>query len=82
MRDGTPWQPDPQELQPEGLENCDSIILCLSDRRFVVIRTDTPKDLWPINGGWEVLRKLQPGDPVVYKGKRTEVRALDVYRHV
>jgi len=62
------------------LETCESVILCLNNRRFVVVRPDDPKDLWPVDGGWQKLRDLQPGDAVVYKGQRTQVRAVAVYR--
>ena len=62
------------------LKTCEAVILCLNNRRFVVVRPDDPKDLWPIDGGWQKLRNLQPGDEVVYKGQRTQVRAVDVYR--
>ena len=62
------------------LETCESVIVCLNNRRFVVIQPDNPKDLWPIDGGWQKLRELRPGDEVVYKGQRSQVRAVDVYR--
>lgn len=68
------------EDEPVTLETCDSLILCLNNRRFVVVRHDTPKDLWPVDGGWPKVRQLRPGDEVVYKGQRTHVRAIDVYR--
>ncbi len=62
------------------LENCEAILICLNNRRFVIARHDEPKDLWPIGGGWNKLRELKPGDEVIYKGDRTTVRAIDVYR--
>ncbi len=62
------------------LESCHSVIVCLNNRRFVVVRHEEPKDLWPIDGGWQKLRDLQPGDEVIYKGQRTRVRAVDIYR--
>jgi hypothetical protein len=63
-----------------SLETCESMILCLQNGRFVVIRHNDPKDLWPIDGGWQKMRELQPGDEVVYKGDLTNVRAVEVYR--
>lgn len=67
------------EQQP-NLENCESILIGLETRRFVVVRTDEPENLWPIAGGWDKLRDLKPGDEVIYKGARTTVRALQAYR--
>jgi hypothetical protein len=63
-----------------SLENCEAILICLNTRRFIVARHDEPKNLWPIGGGWDKLRDLKPGDEVIYKGDRTTVRAVDVYR--
>lgn len=63
-----------------SLDTCESVILCLDNRRFVVVRHGDPKDLWPIDGGLQKLRQLRPGDEVIYKGQRTQIRALDVYR--
>ena len=70
----------PVDDERATLESCDSLILCLGDRRFVVVRHDDPRDLWPMDGGWPKLRQLQPGDEVIYKGQRTQVRAIAVYR--
>jgi hypothetical protein len=73
----TPGTPSLEEL---SLETCQAVLVCLNTRRFVVAWHDEPRDLWPINGGWERLRDLKPGDEVIYKGDRTTIRALDVYR--
>jgi hypothetical protein len=73
----TPTLPSFEEA---SLEDCQALLICLNNRRFVVVRTRQPKDLWPIDGGWEKLRHLKPGDEVIYKGQRTSVLALDVYR--
>jgi hypothetical protein len=73
----TPTLPSFEET---SLEDCQALLICLNNRRFVVVRHDEPKDLWPVDGGWEKLRHLKPGDEVIYKGDRTSVRALDVYR--
>lgn len=62
------------------LGTCESVILCLSNRRFVVVRPDDPRDLWPLDGGWPKLRHLRVGDEVIHKGERTRIRAVDVYR--
>jgi hypothetical protein len=72
-----PKRTDDDRADPE---TCESTILCLNNRRFVVVRHDEPKDLWPIDGGWSKLRQLQPGDEVIYKGERARVLAVDVYR--
>ncbi len=66
--------------EKDSLADCEAILVCLQNRRFVIARPDEPRDLWPLDGGWENLRELKPGDEVVYKGVRTIVRALDVYR--
>lgn len=65
--------------EPE-LDSCQSLLICLSTRRFVVVRTDEPENLWPIDGGWDKIRELKPGDEVIYKGQRATVRRLDTYR--
>lgn len=76
-------KPEPTQSPPldqASLQNCEAVLICLNTRRFVVARHGEPKNLWPINGGWDKLRDLKPGDEVIYKGDRTTVRALDVYR--
>ncbi|MGI9474377.1 MAG: hypothetical protein ACR2NZ_22740 [Rubripirellula sp.] len=70
----------PPPIDDVSVENCEAVLICLNSRRFVVARPNEPKDLWPVDGGWEKLRQLKPGDEVIYKGDRTTVRALDVYR--
>lgn len=72
--------PDQASIEEVSLENCEAILICLNTRRFVVARHDQPKDLWPVDGGWAKLRHLKPGDEVIYKGARTVVRAVAVYR--
>ena len=67
-------------LEQTSLENCQAVLICLNTRRFIVVRHDEPKNLWPIDGGWDRLRDLKAGDEVIYKGDRTTIRALDVYR--
>ena len=67
-------------LDNSTLEDCSAFLVCLNSRRFVVVRLGEPKDFWPVNGGWDKLRELKAGDEVIYKGDRTTVRALDVYR--
>ncbi len=62
------------------LDPCDALLICLNNNRFVIAWHDRPRDLWPINGGWKKLRRLKPGDEVIYKGDRAIVRAIDVYR--
>ncbi len=64
----------------DALQQCDSVIVCLQNGRFVVVRYDSPHDLWPCDGGWEKIRELKPGDEVVYKGDLTTIRAIEVYR--
>ncbi len=68
-------------LAEPTVETCDAVMICLSTRRFVIVRPDEPKkDLWPINGGWERIRELKPGDQVIYRGSAATVRLLGVYR--
>jgi hypothetical protein len=78
----SPGQSSLEELALEELtlDECEAILICLSTKRFVVVRTDQPENLWPIAGGWDKIRDLKPGDEVIYKGDRTTVRALDTYR--
>lgn len=71
---------DHPPFEEQSLVDCEAILVCLANRRFVVARPNEPRDLWPLDGGWEKLRELKPGDEVVYKGDRTVVRALEVYR--
>ncbi len=71
---------DLSTFEDVSLQDCEAVLICLNTRRFVVARPGDPRDLWPIDGGWEKLRHLKPGDEVIYKGNRTTVRALDVYR--
>lgn len=77
MNSTTLTQPNCDDV---SVENCEAMLICLDSGRFVVARPDEPRDLWPVDGGWDKLRELRPGDPVIYKGDRTTVRALDVYR--
>ena len=77
MKTQTPPRPSFEET---SLENCEAVLICLNTRKFIVIRHDGPRNLWPIDGGWDKLRDLKPGDEVIYKGDRTTVVALDVYR--
>ena len=46
------------------------MLICLSTRRFVVARPGEPRDLWPVDGGWEKLRELKPGDEVFTRAGR------------
>jgi hypothetical protein len=77
------------------LEACESLIFCLNDRRFVVVRRDTPSILRPINEDaigqesvdrvqmewdWPKIGRLRAGDEVLYKGERAMIRAVDRYR--
>jgi hypothetical protein len=71
---------DSPSFEEHSLADCEAILVCLENRKFVVARPGEPRDLWPLDGGWEKLRELKPGDEVVYKGDRTIVRALEVYR--
>ncbi|MBD54330.1 MAG: hypothetical protein CMM05_04505 [Rhodopirellula sp.] len=70
----------PPSVEDVTVEDCEAVLICLSTRRFVVARPGEPRDLWPVDGGWDKLRDLKPGDEVVYKGNVTTVRAVDVYR--
>lgn len=70
----------PPTFDDVSVQNCEAMLICLNSGRFVVARPNEPKDLWPVDGGWQKLRELKPGDEVIYKGDRTTVRALDVYR--
>lgn len=63
-----------------SVADCEALLICLSNRRFVIVHPEEPKDLWPVNGGWERVRELKPGDEVIYKGESAMVRAIDVYR--
>ena len=68
-------------LNDKSLGSCDAVLVGLANRRFVIVRPDEPqRDLWPIDGGWQKIRRLKPGDSVIYKGTPTIVRAVDVYR--
>ena len=63
-----------------SIADCEALLVCLNSGRFVVVRPSEPKDLWPVDGGWEKIRELTPGDEVVYKGNKSIVRAVEVYR--
>ena len=66
-------------FEESSLQDCEAVLVCLNTKRFVIVRYDEPKDFWPVDGGWEKLRDLKPGDEVIYKGDRTTIRAIDVY---
>ncbi|MFK8111758.1 MAG: hypothetical protein AB8B91_06135 [Rubripirellula sp.] len=66
--------------EESSVNNCEALLVCLSNRRFVIVHPDEQKDLWPVDGGWEKVRQLKPGDEVIYKGDQAIVRAVDVYR--
>lgn len=71
---------DLPSYEEASVQTCEALLICLSNRRFVVVHPDEQKDLWPVRGGWEKVRELQPGDEVIYKGEQAIVRAVDVYR--
>ncbi len=69
------------DLDCASVDDCEALLICLHTGRFVVARPDQPKrNLWPINGGWEKIRRLRVGDQVVYKGSTATVMAMEVYR--
>ena len=63
-----------------ALADCEALLVCLNNGRFVVVRPAEPRDLWPVSGGWEKVRELAAGDEVIYKGGKAVVRAIEVYR--
>ena len=67
-------------FEERTFDDCQAILVCLNNGTFVVVRHDEPKNLWPLRGGWQAMRRLRAGDDVIYKGERARVLALDVYR--
>ncbi len=76
-------------------EACESLIFCLNDRRFVVVRKDAPSSFRPVDGhatnpgpvdrvqvdqDWPRIGRLRAGDEVFYKGRKARIRAVDRYR--
>lgn len=69
-----------EQSEPISDSHPASILVCLSNGRFVVIRDDKPRGFWPVDGGWQRLWQLQPGDEVIHHGDRATVRAVLAYR--
>lgn len=47
--------------------------------RYVIVRPEGPQRLTAVDGGWEELCQVQPGDRVIYEGTPTIVKAVEVY---
>ncbi|NND98165.1 MAG: hypothetical protein HKN47_12630 [Pirellulaceae bacterium] len=62
-----------------SLENCDAVMVSLRGGRFVIVRRDGPKRMFPVEPICKRIRDLQPGDAVFYKGQRETVHSLCVY---
>jgi hypothetical protein len=76
---------EPKSHDQTLFESCESLIFCLNNRRFVVVRKDAPSSLRPVaedatEGDWPKLERLRAGDQVFYKGKKAMIRAIDRYR--
>jgi hypothetical protein len=63
----------------ESIRDCQAMMVCLEGRRFVIVRPDEGCDLQFVDGDKSDLRELSPGDAVIYRGRESKVRAIDVY---
>ena len=57
----------------------DALLLRIEPRRYVVVRREGRRRVEPIEGGWDALCRVQPGDRVIYEGTPTVVKAVEVY---
>ena len=86
---------EPKSHDQTLFESCESLIFCLNNRRFVVVRKDTPSSIRPLDGNpigadpvdrnhvdedWTKIGRLRTGDEVFYKGEKATIRAVDRYR--
>ncbi|MEM9587154.1 MAG: hypothetical protein AAGA03_07725 [Planctomycetota bacterium] len=71
----------PSDRSAQGsLDTCQAVLIGLDSGRFVVVRREGPRDLWPLTPLCKRVRDLTFGDQVMYKGKRYTVRAVVVYQ--
>ena len=61
-----------------SLEEAEALIIALKSRRFVIVRKDDPKRLYP-EPICKRIRDLRPGDTVHYPGTLDTVCALGEY---
>ncbi|TWU56505.1 hypothetical protein Poly51_24160 [Rubripirellula tenax] len=71
---------DDIETDQQTTDDCEAMIVCLNTRRFVIVRPSEKMNVWPCEGGWERIRQIHTGDRVIYQGKISIVRAVEVYR--
>lgn len=77
--DHEPIQGSDQLAVPNDPADLEALLVCIEPRRYVIVRHDGPQRLRPVEGGWEQLCRLQPGDRVIYEGTPTLVKAVEVY---
>lgn len=61
------------------LENAKAIIIALRSKRFVIVRQNERKRLFPTNPICKRIRDLEPGDEVIYEGQSDSVMSLCEY---
>ncbi len=61
-----------------SLEDATAVIIALKSRRFVIVRKDEPKPLYP-EPICKRIRDLRAGDTIHYHGKRDTVCGIDAY---
>lgn len=71
--------PEASPTPESPLETCSAVIIGLGLRRFVIVRRDEPSQMQHVSPPRTRIRDLQPGDEVLYKGRRHIVRRLEIY---
>ena len=72
-------QLDQDQSESLSIFNCQAMMVCLEGRRFVIVRPEEHNDLIFASDAKSSLRDLDVGDQVVYRGKTSIVKAVDVY---
>ena len=66
------------QTQHSPLEDADALIIALQSQRFVIVRKDEPKRLYP-DPICKRIRDLKPGDAVHYQGTMNTVCGVLAY---
>lgn len=70
---------DPPQTPQDDSADREALLFRLEPSRYVVARRDGKPRLQPVEGGWEELCRLQPGDRVIYEGTPTVIKAVETY---
>ncbi len=79
MDTATRCPPEQKSVKSTSLENAEAMLIALRSQRYVVVRRDRPLRLVPADRVCKRIRDLNPGDEVLYNGRRDQVVSLCVY---